>query len=181
MRWFSLFTVGLISLCSMGFAKVHTAPPNAAVKAASPKFIEVVNIPATDIPLILNKPIPFGVIQVNSPKYFALASDRLTITCLQKGSYQCHLEWLPVLDTVVDPFTMANVIVEFSTNGTSWSRVFYLSTLVNTEGTADFPLITRARGQVRLRYAGSSGRDANLPVYLKAGIQGVQFSITYPY
>ncbi len=178
MKWFSLLTVGMISLCSVGLAKSHDKT-DVQVKS-SPQYFETVNTPAQNYYLTFNAPISWGVVKNNTGS-FSLTSDGATIKVTKAGTYNCTFQYSPCVDNVppdeIILLTGAKLMISY--DGVKWTQLYYEDPMVNTTINYSFPIKFSKPGYLQLIFdATSDYPTTNWPVYLKAGKIGLRFTMT---
>jgi hypothetical protein len=180
MKWFSLLTVGIISLCSAGFAQSHES--KASKPKPTPQYFETVNLPTANYFLTFNAPISWGSVK-NNTGVFSLTTDGSTIKVNQAGKYNCTFTYAPCLDkTLIPPdevilLTGAKVMISY--DAINWTRLYYEDPMVNTTINYSFPIQFTKAGYLQLIFDGTSDYPAqNWPVFLKAGQIGLRFTMT---
>lgn len=171
MKWFSFLTVGLISLCAMGFAKSSTSKS---------QFFEVTNLPAQNYYLTFGQPISWGTVNNNTGP-FSLSSDGSTITVSNAATYNCTFQYSPCVDNVppTEIILLTGAKLMISYDGVNWTQLYYEDPMVNTTINYSFPITFKKAGYLQLIFdATSDYPTTNWPVYLKAGQIGLRFTMT---
>lgn len=173
MKWFSLLTVGLVSLCALTSAqdraiKSHPCTPTNNI------FVDFT--PTADVPLTVGQILPLGSVVTISEKEFALSSDGTMIKIKKEGSYSYDFFLNTFLGSRPLNTPLTNISIEFSTNGqNNWKVLNVLFFFPNfASSTVELPLSLSEEGYIRLRVTQLSDPSMVLP----AGSSDVRVSIT---